>query len=149
MAEQSPLHLLFYNVLLHLQPTEIVPTDFIHFGSGPERLLTYCGNCKPSTLGHEVELITMQGFQDQLCCGSIGSHSSHTYRNCFPVKHTQCTRQDRQTPENFGLFFISSAGLLILAMALPLSVLMVEEQHSVSGSLSFTLIGSIDCYIVK
>lgn len=127
-VEQSSLHLLFYNVLLHLQPTEIVPTDFIHFGSSPEILLTSCcGNCKPSTQGCRVEMITTQGFQDWLCCESTGSQSSHTYCNCFLIKYTQCTRQERQAPESFSLVFISRARLLILAVVLPLSALLVEE----------------------
>lgn len=133
------------DVLLHLQPSEIVPTDFIHFGSGPERLLTSCcGNCKPSTEGRGTQAITMQGFQDQLCCESTGFQSIHTDCNCFLVKHAQCTRQERQSLESFGLVFISSTGLLILAVALSLSVLLVEEQHSVSESLNLALIGSID-----
>lgn len=72
MAEQTPLYLLFYNVFLHPQPTEIIPTEIILFGSSPERLLTYCGNCKPSRQGHGIEVITMQAFQDWLCCESTG-----------------------------------------------------------------------------
>lgn len=127
-VEQSPLHLLFYNVLLHLQPTKIVPTDFIHFGSNPKILLTSCcGNCKPSTQGCRVEMITMQSFQDWLRCESIGYESSHTYCNCFLIKYTQCSRQERQAPESFSLVFISRARLLILTVVLPLYALLAEE----------------------
>lgn len=113
------------------------------------RKTSCCGNFRPNTQGRGAELITMQGFQDRLCCESIGSQSSHKHYNCFLGKHTQCTRQERQAPESSGLVFISSAGLIILAMALSFSVLLVEKQHSVSGSVNSTLTGSIDCYVVR
>lgn len=45
-------------------------------------------------------------------------------------------------------FFIFSARLLILSIALSLSVLWVEDWHSVSA-LNFTSVGNTDCYLVR